>query len=523
MKATRLGQYLGAFGLMLLLSSPVTLFMTSGSPIAAGVKAGLGLVLVGVFLATNLQSFRESVTSQASVAFLRSALIVLLALCGLVAINYVAATKGARWDLTKGRIHSLSPQTVATLEALPEKVVAFGFLPPTHRAHALLESLFARYHQQVPERFEYRIQDPNSSPELAALFNLKAGQASVVLVRGEGPNASHTIAANVSEQDLTNALIKLSTVGTQRVYFITGHGEWPLEHDPTASSDPGASLSELRRQLLHEGYAAEAMYLVGTTDIPRDASLVIIAGARVPYTEPEMEVLRKYLAAGGRMLYFTDFGLEDGLGPLLAEYGIQLDEGIAADSQFNNGNPYVLVSRFYRNHAIVQPLIQGNLPVQLPTARSLTPLHEGLAPGVRVEPLVHSSPNGWVETTPTKNAVPSDGEKTGQLTLAAAITRDTRDSPDKRFEEARLVVVGESDLLLDSNWGHEPNRNLVMNALGWASNQVARITVRPPDRDVSTLELDPSTVASMRFFATDLLPLSMMGLGIAIWLARRHK
>ncbi|AGC46642.1 hypothetical protein MYSTI_05363 [Myxococcus stipitatus DSM 14675] len=523
MKATHLGQYLGALGLMLLLSSPVTLFITSGSLTAAVVKAGLGLVLVGVYLATNLESFRQFASSQASFAFLRSALTVLVALCGLVALNYLAATKGARWDLTQGRIHSLSPQTVTALESLPEKVVAIGFLPPTHEANALLESLFQRYHEQAPERFEYQLLDPSSSPELAARFNLRAGQASVVLVRGEGLNAPHTTAASVSEQDLTNALIRLTSVGTQRVYFITGHGEWPLEKEQANAADPGATLSELRRQLLHEGYAADAMYLVGTTDIPRDASLVIIAGARAPYTEPEVEVLRKYLAGGGRMLYFTDVGLEDGLGSLLAEYGIQLDEGVAADSQFNSGNPYVLVSKFYSNHAIVKPLVQRNLNVQLPMVRSLGVLREGMAPGVRVEPMVHTSQNGWVETTPAQNAVPSDGEKAGQLTLAAAITRDTSDTPDKRFGEARLVVLGDSDLLLDSNWGHEPNRNLVMNALGWASHQVARITVRPPDREVSTLELDASAVKRMRFLATDLFPLTLMGLGIAIWLARRHK
>ena len=57
--------------------------------------------------------------------------------------------------------------------------------------------------------------------------------------------------SGVTEQDLTNALIKLNAVGEQKVYFITGHGEWPLE--PSQPRDP-ASLSELRKTLLQEGY-----------------------------------------------------------------------------------------------------------------------------------------------------------------------------------------------------------------------------------------------------------------------------
>jgi hypothetical protein len=63
----------------------------------------------------------------------------------------------------------------------------------------------------------------------------------------------------------------------------------------------------------------------------------------------------------------------------------------------------------------------------------------------------------------------------------------------------------------------------VLNALGWATNQVERITIRPPDRDVSTLEMDRGMLENIRFVSTDLLPLSLMGLGIAIWLSRRNK
>ncbi|TQF13480.1 hypothetical protein FJV41_23785 [Myxococcus llanfairpwllgwyngyllgogerychwyrndrobwllllantysiliogogogochensis] len=519
MNATLLGRYLGAFGLLLLLSSPFTLFVTSGNPIAAGVKAAVGIALLGVYLATNLKHFGKLASHRSSFFFLRTGLTVFAALLALVALNYVAFQKSPRWDLTKGRIHTLAPQTLATLEALPEKVLAIGFVPPTHESYGLLDTLFQRYRAQAPEHFEYTFKDARRSPDLAAKYQLKEGQASVVLVRGE----AHTTLQAVSEQDLTNALIKLNAVGTQRVYFVTGHGEWPLAKDEAAPNDPGATMSELRRQLLQEGYGAEAMYLAGATDVPRDASLVIIAGARARFTTPEVEVLRKYLAGGGRLLYFTDAGLEDGLGGLLAEYGIQLDEGIAADAQFNSGNPYVVLSRFYSNHAMVLPLRQRGLNVELPTPRSLTLLREGLAEGVRVEPVVHTSQYGWVETKPEENAVPSDGEKTGQLTLVAAIVRDTKSAANKRFDEARLVVMGDAELLLDPNWGHEPNRNLVMNALGWASNQVTKVTLRPPDREVSTLELDADDMDHIRFISTDLLPLTMMGLGLAIWLTRRNK
>ncbi len=523
MKAANLGKILGAFGLLLLLSSPFTLFVTSGSLLATAIKAVAALLLLGVYFATNFKQFGQFASRKSSFFFATTALTALVVLGGLVAVNYIAFKKNKRWDLTKEKIHTLAPQTTATLAGLKDKVRAIGFIPATHPAYGLLEELFQRYHAEAPERFEYSFKDPRRSPDLAAKYQLKEGQATVVLVRGEGASESHTTLNTLSELELTNALVRVNAVGTQKVYFITGHGEWPLQKDQASPKDPGATLSELVRQLHQEGYSAEPLNLAGRKEVPRDAALVIIAGARVEYTKPEQEVLGGYLASGGRLLYFPDAGLEDGLGTVLAEYGVQVDNGIAADAQFNSGNPYVILSPFYGPHEIAQPLRQRGLNVELPTPRSLSALRGGVAPGVKAEPVVMTSQYGWVETTPDENAAPSNGEKTGQLTLVVAVTRDTKDAADKRFDEARLVAVGDSELLLDPNWGHEPNRNLVMNALGWASNQVAKMTFRPPDRETSTLELDEASMDGIRFVSTDLLPLSLLGMGLAIWLSRRNK
>ncbi len=523
MKAANLGKVLGAFGLMLLLSSPFTLFVTSGSPMATAIKAGVGLLLLGAYFATNFKQFGQFASRKSSFFFATTVLTALVVLGALVAVNYIAFKKNQRWDLTKEKIYTLSPQTSATLAGLKERVRAIGFIPPAHPYYGMLEELFQRYHTEAPERFEYSFKDPRKSPDLAAKYQLKEGQTTVVLVRGEGEGESHTTLNALSEQDLTNALVELSAVGAQKVYFIAGHGEGPLEKGQASPTDPGASLSELVRQLQQEGYSAEPLNLAGRTEVPKDASLVVIAGARVEFVEPELKLLGSYLGSGGRMLYFADVGLEDGLGPLLSEYGVQVDNGIAADAQFNSGNPYVILSPFYGDHDISRPLRQRGLNVEIPTSRSLSALRGGVAPGVDVKPVVMTPQYGWVETAPDENAAPSNGEKTGQLTLVVAATRDTKEAPDKRFDEARLVVVGDSELLLDPNWGHEPNRNLVMNALGWASNQVQKITIRPPDREVSTLELDAPAMDGIRFVSTDLLPLSLLGMGLAIWLSRRNK
>ncbi|HSP78330.1 MAG TPA: DUF4350 domain-containing protein, partial [Myxococcaceae bacterium] len=347
----------------------------------------------------------------------------------------------------------------------------------------------------------------------------------VVLARGEGAGESHTSLNVISEQELTNALLKLTQKGEQTVYFVVGHGEWPLESGPAMPGQRVVSMSEMTQQLAQEGYATRELNLAGGTTVPRDAAAVLIAAPKAPFTPPEVDSLRAYLAAGGRVLYFAEAYGEPGehLAKLLAEYGLSVDEGVVADAQFNAGNPYVVLSIFYGNHEVARPLSQRQLNIEFPTARSLSLQSEGRAEGVKVEPLILTSPYGWVESTPNDQPEPSEGEQSGQLILAAASTRATSGAQDKRNDEARLVVVGDSELLLDTRWGHEGNRNLVMNALGWTTDQTEKITIRPPDRATSTIQLDADLLNRIRFVSTDVLPLTLLGVGLAIWLSRRNK
>ncbi len=528
MKAANIGKILGAFGLLLLLSSPFTLFLTSGSLALTATKAVAGAVLLGLYFATNFKQFGQFASRRSSFFFASTALMVLVTLGALVAINYIVHKKNQRWDLTERKVFTLSPQTLTTLQGLKEKVRAIGFVPPDHPAYEALQESLARYQREAPDMFEYSFKDPRRHPDLATKYKLREGQTTVVLVRGEGSTESHTALNTISEQELTNALIKLTKVSEQKVYVVVGHGEWPLEPvmpTPGQRNQRITSLSELKQQLAQEGYTTRELNLAGGTTVPRDAALVLIAGAKAPFTPPEVESLRKYLGAGGRVLYFAEAYGEPGpeLSKLLAEYGVELDKGVVADAQFNSGSPYVVLSIFYGNHEIARPLRQRQLNIELPTARSLALLSTGLPEGVKVEPVLLTSPFGWVESTPDDKPTPTQGEKAGQLTLVSASTRNTSTAPDKRFDEARLVVVGDSELILDSNWGHEGNRNLVMNALGWATQQVDKITIRPPDRAASTLQLDAAMLSRIRFVSTDVLPLTLLGVGLAIWLSRRNK
>jgi ABC-type uncharacterized transport system involved in gliding motility auxiliary subunit len=520
-KAT-VGKVLGALGLVSLLSAPYTYFVTASGPLTA-VKAVLGLLLIGAYFATNFGQLNQFASRRSTFYVASSALLALGVLLALGAVNYIAAKQNKTWDLTSKKVFTLAPQTLATLRALKTPVTAFVFLPPTDPDYAYAERLLSRYHAEAREKFLVVFKDPRKAPDLAAKYQLREGQTTIVLSRGQGDQETHTTVSvapgqGVSEQDVTNGLLKLDRVGERHVYFLTGHGEWPLE--PSAE---GASLSEMRKSLFQEGYQPVPLNLLGGKGVPRDASLLILAASRSTLAKPELDQLASYLAEGGRMLVFDDALLEPGLETLLAPYGVKVDPGIVADEEYGVGSPFVVATHFYGDQEMVRELARLELNVQFPTARGLTVLKDGLLSGAQPEAVVMTSSNAWEELEPQNTPQKSPGERAGSIPLVVQVTRPVPEAKDRRTPETRLVVFGDSEILLDPNWRDEPNRNLVMNAVAWASGQPEQITIRAPDRDISSLDLDPQRLGRIRFLATDFLPLSLLGAGLAVWLTRRNK
>jgi ABC-type uncharacterized transport system involved in gliding motility auxiliary subunit len=520
-KAT-VGKVLGALGLVSLLSAPYTYFITASGPLTA-VKAVLGLVLIGAYFATNLGQLNQFASRRSTFYVASSLLLALGVLLALGAVNYIAAKKNKTWDLTAKKIFTLSPQTRGVLHKAKIPVTAFVFLPPSDPEYGYVERLLARYHAEAPEKFIVAFKDPRRAPDLAAKYQLREGQTTIVLSRGTAEHEQHTTVSvapmqGVTEQDVTNALLKLDQVGERHVYFITGHGEWPLEPAPE-----GASISEMKKSLFQEGYQPVPLNLLGGKEVPRDAALLILAASRSKLTKPEVDQLAAYLFQGGRMLLFVDALLEPGLEGLLAPYGVQVDPGIVADEEYGVGSPFMVATHFYGDQEMVRELARLQVNVQFPTSRGFTLLKEGLLPGAQAEAVVMTSSNAWEELDPANEPKRSAGERSGSIPLVVAVTRPIPETKERRTPETRLVVFGDSEILLDPNWRDEPNRNLIMNAVAWAAGQPEQITIRAPDRDVSSLDLDAQKLGRIRFLATDFLPLALLGAGLAVWLTRRNK
>src|SRR3954464_2403466 len=152
---------------------------------------------------------------------------ILVVLGILVAINYIGTRQNKRWDLTANKQFSLSDQSrnvVAKLDA-PMQIQVFAQEPQ-----------FPRYQEKIKE-YEYSSKkiateyiDPEKKPSAAKQSNVDRMPTIIFNYKGrtERVNAD-------TEQDLTNAIIKVVSGQQRKVYFTQGHGE----KDTTSAENSG--------------------------------------------------------------------------------------------------------------------------------------------------------------------------------------------------------------------------------------------------------------------------------------------
>lgn len=519
-----LGKVGGGVGLLLTLTSFVTLFVTSGSLVAFGVKLGLGLGLLGLWAFTN--SEKIATWARSVFFFGSSAAIGVVFIAVMVGANFIVARRNKTWDLTDKKLYSLSQQTRETLKELqvPVKIIVFS----TASIPESIDDLFRRFAGET-DKLTWEVKDPRKTPDLVAKYKIREQQFAAVLVRNPGkPDESSTTAnlpkladAAEGEQELTNALVRLEKVGEQKVYFLEGHGEVPLDTDPAARNAGAPTLGKVKTAFMGEGYVCETLNLAKSNAVPKDAAVLISAGAKSAYTEGEKRLLETYLDEGGRLLYFAEAGAEPGLDTLLAKYGVQVDNGVIADPRVDPDQPFLIVAPFYGEHESVAALRASKLNLLFFSARGLTILREGTLPGVTAVNTVLTTPEAWLETKPEEEPKLDPGEKSGQIGVVAASSRESA-AATKRNEQTRVVVFGDTQVLLDL-FGVEGNRDLILNAMAWVSNQPKRLTIRPPDRDISALQVDASMLGNIRLVVMDVLPMLLIGIGLTVWLTRRSR
>ena len=135
------------------------------------------------------------------------------------------------------------------------------------------------------------------------------------------------------EGQLTGAVNYVTNDTDRTIYQTTGHGESTLS----------ATVTDLMEK---NSYTLSEVNLLMSTSVPEDCDLLLMDAPTADLAENEAQMLRDYLADGGKvMALFGDTGPADlpNLAGVLREYGIEPADGYIADpSRCYQGNYYYI-------------------------------------------------------------------------------------------------------------------------------------------------------------------------------------
>jgi len=508
-KAWRYGKYL----FLLLILAGTTLWLSYGLDGFQG-RTGLALLLAGVaglaaYLASHIAQFKTKNSRLNFIFASNLALVVLLIVAIVAALNYLGVKVHKRFDFTAGRARSLSAQSVQVVRNLKKDLAIKAFFSNDQgnleRFQSLLE--IYRYHSG---RIKATVIDPYLKPELVKQYGIKTNGTLVFEYQGKS-----TRGEEVSEEAITNAIINVSRQGDKTVYFTQGHGEPDIDAaDETGYSAAKAGLEKL-------SFKVKKLVLFQEAAVPADAAAVVVAGPQKPLLAKELFLLENYLEKEhGRLLLLLNPFEGAELNPLLKKFGLALENNVAVEidpiSRLMGGNYFMPVVAKYGEHAITKNFGYATM---FPLARGLARVAPP-PPGVSVTFLAASSPNSWGETqyeteVKTETMTKNPEDKNGPIDLAAASQSGQGDM------EARLVVCGDSDFAQNKYYVFQANGNFFDNAVSWLAEEQDLIAIAPRITAPRTVSLTQSAGRLVMFYTLIILPLLVFAAGIGIWLYRR--
>ncbi len=627
MKLKQLGSIAAGAGLLCLVGGLVFYMFQPAMRgwLVAVLLAGALLLLLGAY--AHFGAIARRLARRQTKYGLNVLAMVVMLLLVISLVEYFSFTYNKRLDLTQGKRYTLSPQTVKLFKELqkPVKAVAFyrvsgaGGGEDRRSAEDLLRQL-----ADLSTKFRYEFVDPDRDPGMAKRYKISmygtlvletpeenapapapprgeskagpglgtpgrsegaAGEAAKkpeikAAKAAEGPAAKRGAPAapvaeqamreeqitDLTEEKITNALVKITRSGKRNIYFVQGHGEG----NTTDAGRNGFGL--LRQEVEKANYVVKELFLPRDQGVPEDAAVVVLLGPQKDPAPEELGFLEAYLGRGGKLLVLVDPFTAPALKPFLIKYGLKLGDDVVVDRLQHafGGNLLTPVVNKYGNHPITRELA-GTATV-FPYVRSVD-VAEKPPQGVTGEKLAESGafPGSWAETDRsefTRGTIQFDEgkDRQGPVPLAAVVTIEKRkpaadpakagepaeqagkpgkkgdeqkgeakkaDEPSKAGEQkaeseerrdprARLVAFGSSGFANNVYLNAFGNRDLLMNTISWLADQEDLIAIRPKDPKTSPLFL---TAAQGRLFwaiPVVFMPLAVAGAGLVVFVKRRQ-
>jgi ABC-type uncharacterized transport system involved in gliding motility auxiliary subunit len=501
----------------------------------------VGLALIVAHLALRWPDVYRAIGGRQLRYGSNTAVLVAVVLAILVGVNYLAYRHPLKKDLTKNQRYSLSDQTKKVVQGLKDEVRIVYFQRAVDMQGAGPDRV--REYESLSPHVKVEFVDPIAKPARARELEVRGPWPSVVIERGDKRERIN----NDSEQDLTNAFIKVTREGKKTVCFAEGEGEKDID-------DAGdAGFSGVKAALTRDLYEAKKVVLAREGGVPADCSVLAVAGPQADLLPQVSDMVRDWIRGGGKALLLSDPELKEkrpNYDALVKSFNLEPGQDVVVDvsgyGQLVGTGELTPLAIEYPYHEITRGF---RVMTAFHEARSLT-AGTGSVEGVFAQDLVKTSPASWGESDLTLKAPVEFGEgkdKKGPISLGAVATvtvstpspspgapaaspapgtsspaPSASPSPEEApKKEGRVAAFGDSDFASNALLGFQGNRDLFLNTVAWLAQEADLISIRPKEPDDQRLVLTRDQQWNLLFLALVLIPGAFLVMGVREWWARR--
>lgn len=514
-----LRKIIGPVGFALILIGGVMygIFYTSGLWALLPLLLGLACTIAAVTIAlrssrseASRRSTRFGLNAGASVVFLAAILIFLQAF---------SSRHSARIDTTTNRRFSLSQQTTNILAGLDREIQLTCFFKETTAGKKELEDLLEEY-RSGSNLIIYDFIDPDKDPVAARRHEIKS--YGTIVVESGGLQEKISV---ISEDEITNTILKVTRTERKRIYFVTGHGEKSIE-----GTDP-EGINKLKDAILSENYDISEILTLREEEIPRDCEILVVAAAEKDIFPSEGTVVDRYLEEGGTLLILLEPILDlPVLYGIIGRYGIEIGDDVVIDrfGRVLAGNFLTPVVNQYGEHPITRDFAHASF---FPQARSIT-AREEQSDGVTVEVIASTGESAYAETN--IDAILEEGKTQyeGEMDLAgpvglAAVSTIPVDTTGhqpyrRRGTNSRIVVFGDSDFASNSYLDLGGNKDLILNTISWLAEEEDLIAIRPKDSLTQPVMLTALQGRIVFWLPVIFMPAAIGAIGVAVAVRKKR-
>jgi len=507
----------------------------------------LGILSLLVYVYLNLSLLKQGLKRKSFLYSSNLFMMVILVFGILVLINYIFSKYHHRFDFTEAKVHSLSDQSVTVLKNLENEVRIISFFLEGNYQRNTMQHLMDNYTYHTSQ-IKHEFIDPDKNPGLVKRYEVTEDGTSIF---ESGEKESRI--TSTSEEEITNAIIKISREKKKTIYFLEGHGEGSIED----LEDKG--YSQAKTELEKLAFDVKNLSLALPDTFPGDVDLLVIPGPQKDLFPDELETIRHFLRNGGRVFFMIDPQTAPGLSPFLAEFGVKLEDDVIVDtvSRLMGGDYFMPVVSEYETHEITSKFRYATF---FPFTRSVD-IAEEMPEGISANVLAKTSQNSWSERQLTEQQVTFDEEndKAGPISLAVVATIEYKDDEleeesakseepeaeseaeikedapqeedkeesgaeiedEKPKSEGRLAVFGDSEFVSNQYYYTSGNGNFFLNTAAWLTEEADLISIQPKTASPKTIQLTPSQGRLIFFVSLIILPLAVLVTGITIWARRK--